>query len=125
MFDAASYNWLYHHQLVHSGSGVRILPDLAANVECASNYANYTRAVSARHEGEVHQSLATFRGLLKTDSANRVELLGAASRSMYLVGKYKQASESLNHVKRQKGEMTWKDHLAMGKCYRAANIQVR
>jgi len=125
MFNAASYNWLYHHQLVHSGSGVRILPDLAEHVECASNYANYTRAVSARHEGEVHQSLATFRGLLKTDSANRVELLGAASRSMYLVGKYKQAAESLNHVKRQKGEMTWKDHLAMGKCYRAANIQAQ
>ena len=84
----------------------------------------FSKGISKRHEGQIHDSLQTFRSLLKNDSKNRVELLEAASRSMYLVGKYKQAAESLNHVKKQKDEMTWKHHLSMGKCYRAANIQV-
>ena len=42
MFDADSYNWLYHQQLIRAGS-VQILPNLSEKVDHSSNYANYAK----------------------------------------------------------------------------------
>ena len=39
--------------------------DLADEVEYASNYANYAKGVSKRHDGQIQDSLHTFRALLK------------------------------------------------------------
>ena len=49
-----------------------------------------------------------------------METVQAASRSLYLLGRYKAAVDSLNQIDKAKESSDWKHHLYLGQCYKAA-----
>ena len=126
IFDPDSYNWLYHQQMIRSNLKDENLKNLKIRVEEHSFYSEYTNGVEKRQEGKIVDSLADFRKLLKRDQLNRIELLEATSRSLFLVGRYKQAAESLNMIKAIRNSNTnSKHHLQLGLCYRVTGQRAK
>ena len=52
-------------------------------------------------------------------------MLEATSRSLLLVGRYKQAAESLQHIKKMRNSPNSKHHLNLGQCYKAAGVKAQ
>lgn len=120
MYDPNEHNWLYHQQLIRGD--IHGFFDLADRVPSKSSYCNFTSGVIKRHHGKISESLSDFRNLMKENDSPKLETVQAASRSLYLLGRYKAAVEALNQVEKARGEDSadWKRHLYMGQCYRAA-----
>merc|ERR1711990_53871 len=119
--DPDSYNWLFHQKLIHSNSN--FLPKL--DKVDKSFYADYSNGIINRQNGKIAESLSCFRSLLKKDQLNRIELLEATSRSLLLVGRYKQAAESLQHIKKMRNSPNSKHHLNLGQCYKSAGVKAQ
>jgi tetratricopeptide (TPR) repeat protein len=83
-----------------------------------------------------------FRKLLKKDSLNKIELLEATSKSLFLLGRYKQGADSLKMIKTIRNESSNKSsnesslnmtssndsskyHFNLGLCYRAIDNRVK
>lgn len=119
MFDPDGYNWLYHQQVIIEiyiqYAIERVLQlirgdlkgffDLSERVHQKSVYCEFTAGVIKRHNGKISESLADFRNILKQNgnSNNRIETLQAASRSLYLMGRYKPATEALQQAQKIRG----------------------
>lgn len=52
-------------------------------------------------------------------------MLEATSRSLLLVGRYKQAAESLQHIKKMRNSPNSKHHLNLGQCYKSAGVKAQ
>jgi len=61
--------------------------------------------VIKRHNGKISESLSDFRTILKQNgnSNNKIETLQAAARSLYLLGRFKAATEALQQAQKVRG----------------------
>jgi len=57
---------------------------------------------------------------MKENDSAKLETVQAASRSLFLLGRYKAAADSLNQIDKAKDSSDWKHHLYLGQCYKAA-----